>query len=315
MSDATMEAIRKSRQILGNPYAHLDGEGGFSALPARAEAENYHIPSRLELENPYAYQNGSGGFDTEEALEVKPAKRVDIAETIKQSLRGLRGKPAEAARRLQEAIWRDREAIWPDGVPEDPVAMLDPEIAIRSIGFDFFMEETLGQFVFEGEQFEVAGIIDRDRNTVRLSRQLPFVTRRFTAAHELGHALMHEQTGLHRDRPLDGSSNAPRSKTEVEADQFASCYLMPENLVRSRFGKIFGTKKFVLDDTARFFLETGGVNVDEKCTSLRGLARVLASIQTFSGRHFDSLANQFHVSIEAMAIRLEELGLICWQER
>ncbi len=315
MSDAKMEKILKSRRILRNPYAYLDDNGTFSAFLARAAAENYRAPSRLELENPYAYQNGSGGFDMKGAVEVRPAKSADIPENIKKSLRCFRGNPAEAARHLQGVIWRNRESIWPDGVPEDPVAMLDPQIAIRSIGFNFYMEETLGQFVFEGKRHEVAGSIDRDWNTIRLSRQLPFVTQRFTAAHELGHALMHEQTGLHRDRPLDGSSTAPRSKIEVEADQFASCYLMPENLVKSRFSNIFGTEKFVLDDTTQFFLENGGVNVNEKCTSLRSLARVLSSIQSYNGRHFDSLAKQFHVSIEAMAIRLEELGLIYCQER
>lgn len=306
-----MEEMRRSRKVLGNPYAYLDDEGAFSALPTRAAAENERAPSRFELENPYAYQNGSGGFDTEGAVEFESAKRADIAETIKKSLRGFRGQPAEVARRLQEAIWQNREAIWPDGVPEDPVTMLDPKVAIRGIGFNFYEEETLGQFFTGGEKSEIAGIIDRDQRIVRISNQFPLDTQRFTAAHELGHALLHHQTGLHRDRPVDGSASTRRSKTEIEADKFASCYLMPEKLVKHRFFQLFGTEKFVLDETTMFLLEAGcNEKALDKCNSLRGLARILASIESYNGRHFNSLASQFRVSTEAMAIRLEELGLI-----
>ncbi len=146
---------------------------------------------------------------------------------------------------------------------------------------------------------------------VRISRQLPFVTRRFTTAHELGHALLHKQAGLHRDRPVDGPAAKQRSSTEMEADKFASCFLMPEKLVKKRFASLFGTERFVLDDAAMFMLKAGGVtDFDEKSISLRKLSRALASIQSYNGRHVDSLASQFHVSIEAMAIRLEELNLI-----
>ncbi len=86
---------------------------------------------------------------------------------------------------------------------------------------------------------------------------------------------------------------------------------MPEKLVKKRFASLFGTERFVLDDAAMFMLKAGGVtDFDEKSISLRKLSRALASIQSYNGRHVDSLASQFHVSIEAMAIRLEELNLI-----
>jgi hypothetical protein len=38
--------------------------------------------------------------------------------------------------------------------------------------------------------------------------------------------------------------------------------------------------------------------------------RALASASTFQGKHFDSLATLFKVSVETMAIRIKELGLV-----
>jgi len=49
---------------------------------------------------------------------------------------------------------------------------------------------------------------------------------------------------------------------------------------------------------------------DNEANSLRQLARILASARSYNGRHFPSLADQFHASVEALAIRLEELALI-----
>jgi len=310
MTDPKPEDIRRSRERLQNPYAYLDGDGGFSAIVSKPESKQF-VPGRFELENPYAYLDGDGKIGDISSLKVRSHQGAVVTGTSSIRLCHFRGKPAEAARYLQEEIWRNRNALWPDGIPDDPVDMLDPEIAMRAIGYDVSLEEALGQYHADGVKTEVAGIIDQTSRKVRISPQLPFVTRRFTAAHELGHALLHRQTGLHRDRPVDGPANTRRSRTEKEADKFASCFLMPENLVRKRFIELFGVEKFVLDDDAVFMLKAGSAkDFSEKTFSLRDLSRVLASIQFYNGRHFDSLADQFRVSIEAMAIRLEELNLI-----
>jgi Zn-dependent peptidase ImmA (M78 family) len=42
----------------------------------------------------------------------------------------------------------------------------------------------------------------------------------------------------------------------------------------------------------------------------RDLSRMLARVDRFDGRQIDSLTSQFRVSVEAMAIRLEELNLV-----
>ena len=44
--------------------------------------------------------------------------------------------------------------------------------------------------------------------------------------------------------------------------------------------------------------------------SLRDISRILAKTESFNGQYFRSLADQFYVSVEAMAIRLEELSLL-----
>ena len=303
--------IRRSREKLQNPYAYLDDKGGFSADTSQPVSEQT-VPSRYVLENPYAYLDGDGKIEGMPSLNLQLQGKTPVTATSPIiRLRHFHGRPAAAARYVQEEIWRNRNLLWPDGVPDDPVDMLDPEIAMRCIGYDVSLDETLGQYRDGGVTTEVAGTIDQKRKKVRISRRLPFVTRRFTAAHELGHAMMHKQTSMHRDRPVDGSVNIPRTRTEMEADKFASCFLMPENLVRNRFFKMFGTERFVLDDTALFMLKAGGaMNISENSCSIRDLSRMLASIQSYNGQHFDSLANQFHVSTEAMAIRLEELNLI-----
>lgn len=116
---------------------------------------------------------------------------------------------------------------------------------------------------------------------------------------------MHEGVGLHRDKPLDGSSK--RSGKEYEADKFASLFLMPRKQVVQKFESIFKTKLFILNEETRFAMN---LDTEERITSLRELSRILASINSYDRKNFKSMAEFFQVSVEAMAIRLEELELI-----
>ena len=43
---------------------------------------------------------------------------------------------------------------------------------------------------------------------------------RFTIAHELGHAILHRQTVLHRDKPIDGSTNAEFAEPLLRVSEF-----------------------------------------------------------------------------------------------
>jgi len=321
MTKSFRARIIEDRRLKQNPYAHSDGQGDYSALPPieiqpDASSEQVHR-SRLKLQNPWAHHDGDGGYSaltgekstTHDSFAVAmPLDVVPIGEFNPRSKEHYSDDEIELiARNLQTKIWQERNKIWSGIAPSNPIKILDPEIALKLIGFDFELAESLGQFFHEGKQVEVAGTIDKDSNHVHISRKFHPYIRSFTAAHELGHALMHKSTGLHRDRPVDGTSLS-RTAIERQADKFATYFLMPQKQMKVVFKQLFLADKFILSEATAFAL---GCNYEslEKMT-LRQLSRVLASAERFNGINFISLAEQFHVSIETMAIRIEELGLI-----
>lgn len=287
------EKISQSRLLLCNQYAYLDETGGYSALPLSSESGNEIISkSRKVLQDPYAYLDEFGGFSAD-ASSAKKNGGYNLLEIEEQ------------ARRLQIKMWQDRANLWPIATPTHPIEILDPTIALKLIGYDSDLEETLGQFYSDGKLVEVAGIIDGQSKRVKISRQFDPNIRSFTAAHELGHAVLHETGRMHRDRPINGEAIS-RSTIEFEADKFATYFLMPRKLVQAIFKRFFLTDKFALNETTAFAL---GLNAHEVRTN-RQLSRLLASAEQFNGLQFKSLARQFRVSTEAMAIRLEELDLL-----
>ena len=217
------------------------------------------------------------------------------------------------AQRLLKLIWKRKDAIWRGNVPEDPIDMLDPKIVFRRIlGYDFYQNTTLGQYDDVGGRFEVAGQIDQEKRSVAISDQFPRESRKFTAAHELGHALLHEQSILHRDRAIDSSTlQGVRDPRERQADKFATHFLMPKRLTKKRFRAIFLTERFRITEDTAFALNAGSAEALRKqCGGLRGLARALATAKSYNGKQVYSLSEQFGVSESAMAIRLEELELV-----
>ncbi|KKO43955.1 hypothetical protein WG68_18105 [Arsukibacterium ikkense] len=213
----------------------------------------------------------------------------------------------ETARQLAHAVWHQKEALWPDGAPDDPVELLNPEKAFELLGYKVFKKSSLG--VIEGD-IDVAGIIDKDNKRVELSMRMPPEVLNFTAAHEIAHAIMHEQTGLHRDRPLDGSSSVTRDRIEVEADKFAVYFLMPAKLVLSRFNGRFPAEMLQRDNLQYLLNSNNDKRIEKAISTKRGMARALAGLDRINGEAVYSLAEQFKVSKEAMAIRLEELELV-----
>jgi len=144
--------------------------------------------------------------------------------------------------------------------------------------------------------------------------RFPQETIRFTGAHEIGHWLLHPKEVMHRDRPVKGLvvEASSRPAQEKEADYFAACFLMPRRLVTKALESTFSVRSpFIFDDTASFHLRP-----DDLESLLRpddgawDRAVSLASAESYSGRHFHSLAKQFRVSVSTMAIRLKELELI-----
>ena len=128
----------------------------------------------------------------------------------------------------------------------------------------------------------------------------------------MGHSILHKQPILHRDIPVDCIENRGGfNKVEKEADKFASYFLMPTKMLKTEFEEIFLSKIFELNEDSAF--DFGGKSLTDlkrECKTLRELSRKLASTESFTGKRFSSLSKRFGVSIEAMAIRLEELDLV-----
>jgi len=292
------QRITESRRLLKNQYAYLDDTGSFGTFIDYEKFDDLGTDkiaaSRLLLQNPYAYLNDLGEFSAAEdfsymhpdALRVL-SQQVDgkyssLARNKEKNGRHSGAEIEAKAITLQRRMWQDRSRIWPNADPLDPIDVLDPAIALGLIGYDFDLEETLGQHFSDGKQIEVAGTIDASSRRVRISRQFPSDVRNFTAAHELGHALFHDARGLHRDRPLDGTTMS-REPIELEADKFASYFLMPRKLIEARFEHFFGTGQFVLSNDTSFALARGtSLDLARNCRTLRDLSRILASAESYN---------------------------------
>lgn len=287
--------IMASRKLLQNPYAYLDGDGGFSAVSVDNHYSINEISrSRYLFQNPYAFID-----------ELESFSKIQLPKKLRYSLEEIE----QRARDMQLEMWKERKYFGFGQSTNNPIDILDPTLALKLIGYDVEFAESLGHFQSGGKLLEVAGCFDRPSKQVRISRQFASNVQSFTAAHELGHAILHENNRMHRDRALDGSSIA-RTKAEYEADKFASYFLMPGRLLRAHFKQYFLTEQFSLDEATSFALGISYQDQQEQIRNIRDLSRKLASAEQFNGMQFISLAAQYRVSVEAMAIRLEELKLI-----
>jgi len=346
---ASKDQIKADRLRMNNPYAHMDEDGGFSALlPVYVDNGNQdpylslnngdnsdevwpqlpltqNISSALAQvseapapdlaasnfylqgsQNPYAAYHNLDDDSGPIALPLPPI--LTFSQLTKAGNGGIKVAEIEAlVEQLKQAIWQQKHLLWPQGIPSDPVEMLDPKVALYLLGYQVYERHTLGEIE---PGLDVAGTIDKTSKRVELSRTMRPEVRNFTAAHEMGHAVMHQQSGLHRDKPLDGSNAGQRDQIEKEADKFAVLFLMPEKLVRSRFAERFPEEVMQAEALAYLLNRSGDRKIAKTLSSQRGLSRALAELSSISGQHVLSLAEMFKVSREAMAIRLEELGLV-----
>lgn len=269
--------------------------------------------SRKRYQNQYAHLNDQGDFDAEYPNYPQVLSPDEIRGYPVPNYTGKRRYNDHELERLARSVllkaW-EQSKLQPGNIT--PRELINPELALSMFGYQVESGFSLGQFVVKGQAYEVGGTIDKETKKVSVSPQLSPEVMNFTAAHELGHALLHEANGLHRDRPLDGSAGpSTRDATEYEADKFASFFLMPSKQVRKAFKQVFGTECFLFDEDRVFALTRGtSEELKRQHPTLRDRSRLLASSGQFNGRYFPSIAEQFKVSVEAMAIRLEELKLL-----
>ncbi len=217
------------------------------------------------------------------------------------------------ARNLQNTLWEQKEEIWKNNKLKSYLEVLDPIVVIKKVmGYTLQNKKLLGNFDSKGIQaYEIAGIIDKKEKLIQISENFSLETRNFTAAHELGHAILHRQNILHRDKPSDGSEMILKNREETEADKFATYFLMPKKWVIDFFLEIFGTTNFKIDGHSALLLNKSTESaLRYECKDKRGLARMLSSHNYYAGKKFVPLIKIFKVSKETMAIRLEELNLL-----
>lgn len=214
---------------------------------------------------------------------------------------------------LQKLIWKHRNLIWPANAPQDFKDLLNPELIFKDVlGYDYASREEFGALDENGNTKEIAGLIHQSNRLVVISNKFPLPIQRFTAAHELTHALFHTDDTMHKDMPSHFADNSiTKSRTEREADRGATYILMPRKFVIKEFLARFGEPPFSINENSIFNLTRGDItSLKSEVKTSRGLARKLANATSYSHVYFESLAAFFGVSIEAMAIRIEELGLV-----
>lgn len=285
--------LHNRRHLLGNPYAHIEQLESLSDRESLTEAIRRN---RHSLQDPYAYLDGDGGFSAAQPSRTKPRPFIEIE---------------RIATDLQRRLWSSRQKLWEGDAP-NPIGVLDVVRAAKLLGFRLEVVDSLGVFVDRADKVSVAGLIDRSKGSILISRDFSPTARNFTAAHELGHALLHgDMDVVHRDRSVDGLQ-LRRDRVELEADKFAVYFLMPARLLHAEFVDRFLASRFELNEASAFALFAKPLEQVHRSTGVRGrkLARVLASATQYNGKHFYSLAAHFKVTVETMAIRLEELGLV-----
>lgn len=248
-----------------------------------------------------------------EEFDTKIPLFEGIGNLIKKNRVSKRIEVEKCARDLQILIWENKHLIWKKSIPISPLEILRPDFIFKNLlGYDYVSSTKYGVEDSNNETIEVAGIIDQPNKIVAISNNFSAAIQNFTAAHELGHAILHEQPMLHRDIPIDSvGKRGTRDKVELEADAFATYFLMPTKLIKKEFENRYSNIIFeISEDTAFKFGGRSISDLKNESKNIRTLSRKLASAEFYDSKNFISLAKQFNISVEAMAIRLEELKLI-----
>ncbi len=218
-------------------------------------------------------------------------------------------------RELQRTLFEKRVELWAGSPPSDLVDLIDLRIVITKL---------LGVCYSEPEEIppqpghsRIAGYIDRDKGEIAVVRRLKPEVQRFTAAHEIGHWILHPGTKYFRDAPMDGSEHdQERPIEEREADLFASALLMPPKLVRKEFRRHFGAEALTspIDQYQAALLSHGQRRTKplkpSELHTTRQISMLASQCLSMWSPGYPSLAELFRVSPAAMAIQLEELGLV-----
>jgi hypothetical protein len=211
-----------------------------------------------------------------------------------------------AATELLKKLWRQEQSVSPGELLQISI----PE-AIRTFGLCLELVPSVLDDKF------LAGRLLRSKRLIQLATHFPVPSRRFTAAHELGHFLLHTAQEQFCDRePLTGAGTRPYFETE--ADIFAAEFLMPRKYLEEQFFVRFGlpidgtVSNRLVTDALSAGKSPDGVWTPETFVAVDPLsrAREIAALANFGRSFFSPLIEVFGVSKKAMGIRLLNLGLV-----
>lgn len=147
------------------------------------------------------------------------------------------------------------------------------------------------------------GTCDRTTHTISVDLKLSDPIKRFTIAHELGHALLHEDTMSLRIAPSRRrvTVNLEKKLIEKQADLFSATLLMPQWGVTRFLRECLGSETLLPNSSI-------GLDIYDNASSRWDRANALAvySFEVDDNPNF-SLTSFFGVSKTAMARRLVDL--------
>lgn len=207
-------------------------------------------------------------------------------------------------------VQRILNEIFGYGFPHDPI------LALTAFGHHVEVVPYIG--VSDDLAYEIAAILHGEDRRVELSESHGNTSMLFSAAHELGHILLHPVKKHHRERPIDGSAALYRyphiqkqHRQEWEANKFAASFLMPMDRVIDEYDSRIPIKPLSLSDDVAFALQRKSMQELRYLSGAKNLAIQVAKAGHFDGRYFEySLCDRFNVSKEAMALRLLEAKLV-----
>ncbi len=177
----------------------------------RFEKVRFRARKRLRLRESVLEDVGRRLRDISELemlLDEKPGYKLEEAIQKIKKLRG-RNRPIEAARRIRDALVEEDEVI------RDIRGLLEKRAGIKILTVQNASNAFFGLSVADREIGPAIVVNTWDR--ISVERWI------FTAAHELGHLVLHE--GAYVTDEMNENSDE-----ENEADLFAAHFLMPENL-------------------------------------------------------------------------------------
>ena len=124
------------------------------------------------------------------------------------------------ARRVADELLKKYKIERP---PVDPEAIAEAEgIDVRYVDFGEYSEK-------------ISGLYNFDKKEIYVNKKIPNNRKTFTIAHELAHALLHEEYAKSERYTAMPRSNSHVDKPdeEREADVFAACLLVPKQMLRT----------------------------------------------------------------------------------